>query len=219
MATSTRRGLNVELLPFDDVSASGGSWRLEPDNQEEWAWRKDAFAPHELDAIIRIANSCEMTRGRLSHGSWISGQKPEAQFRNADVQFLFPNGLTSWIFQRLTMVVNEMNEGFFGFDLNGFDQGLQLTRYSSEDEQHYDWHIDRGMGTGNRKLSLTLQLSDPDDYEGGELQLRFGKEPMTVSKERGKITFFPSYTMHRVTPVTKGTRYSLVAWVSGPAFK
>ena len=53
----------------------------------------------------------------------------------------------------------------------------------------------------------------------GELELRFGKDPITIGKERGLIALFPSYTMHRVTPVTKGTRYSLVAWVSGPAFK
>jgi PKHD-type hydroxylase len=117
------------------------------------------------------------------------------------------------------MVVGEMNERFFGFDLTSFDQGLQLTRYDGTDEQHYDWHVDRGMGTGQRKLAITLQLSDPKDYEGGDLELRFGKDPITVNKDRGMITLFPSYTMRRVTPVTKGTRYSLVAWVSGPPFK
>jgi PKHD-type hydroxylase len=216
MTTSTKQGLNVELLPFEDVTASGGAWALQPNNQEEWAWRKDAFAPHELDAIIRIADSCEMTKGRTGADF---GQKPEAGVRNSDVKFLFPNSLTSWIFQRLTMVVTEMNQRFFNFDLNGFDQGLQLTRYDSEGEQHYEWHVDRGMGTGQRKLSLTVQLSDPQDYEGGDLELRFGKEPITIGKERGMIALFPSYTMHRVTPVTKGTRYSLVAWVSGPPFK
>lgn len=112
-----------------------------------------------------------------------------------------------------------MNDRYFNFDLASFDQGLQLTRYDGEQEQHYDWHVDRGMGTGQRKLSLTLQLSDPNDYEGGDLELRFGKDPVKINKDRGMIALFPSYTMHRVKPVTKGIRYSLVAWVSGPAFK
>jgi len=216
MAISTKQALDVELLPFEDATAPGGGWALQPNTQEDWAWRKDAFAPHELDAIIRMAESIEFVQGRTGQAY---GRKQETAVRNSDVKFLFPNSVTSWVFQRLTMVVNEMNQRFFGFDLNTFEQGLQLTRYSSEDEQHYDWHIDRHMGTGQRKLSLTLQLSDPDDYEGGDLELRFGKEPITVNKDRGMIALFPSYTMHRVTPVTKGTRYSLVAWVSGPAFK
>jgi PKHD-type hydroxylase len=98
------------------------------------------------------------------------------------------------------------------------EQGLQFTRYQAPGE-HYEWHIDRGMQTGTRKLSLSLQLSDPDDYEGGDLEMWFGGEPTKASRERGMMTFFPSYVMHRVTPVTKGVRYSLVCWISGPPFK
>ena len=216
MTTSTKRGLTVELLPFEDAANPGGAWGLQPNTQEEWAWRKDVLAPHELDAIVRIADSLEMVKGRTGGGI---GVEQNAEIRNSDVKFLFPNSLTSWIFQRLTAVVNEMNERFFRFDLSSFEQGLQLTRYDGAAEQHYDWHVDRGMGTGQRKLSITVQLSDPQDYEGGDLQLRFGKEPITINKERGMIALFPSYTMHRVTPVTKGTRYSLVGWISGPPFK
>ena len=215
MGTSTKSALNVELLPFEEAAAPGGAWALQPNTQEEWAWRKDAFAPHELDAIIRIAESLEMTQGRT--GGQL-GKKQDSVIRNSEVRFLFPNSVTSWIFQRLTAVVSEINQRFFGFDLTSFDQGIQLTKYEAPD-QHYDWHVDRGMGTGQRKLSLTLQLSDPQDYEGGDLELRFGKDPIIADKERGVMTLFPSYTMHRVTPVTKGTRYSLVAWVSGPPFK
>ena len=83
----------------------------------------------------------------------------------------------------------------------------------------FTWHIDRNMGIATRKLSLSLQLSAPEDYEGGDLELWFGGEPVKANRERGMITFFPSYVMHRVTPVTKGVRYSLVCWVSGPPFK
>jgi|TARA_R110002167_G_scaffold143829_1_gene333413 PKHD-type hydroxylase len=217
MTNLTKTGLKVDLLPFVNVADPGGAFPLFANTQEEWAWRKDVFAPHELDAIIRIAESQEMVQGLTGGGA--IGTKQSVDTRNSDVKFLFPNSLTSWIFQRLTMVVTEMNDRYFNFDLASFDQGLQLTRYDGEQEQHYDWHVDRGMGTGQRKLSLTLQLSDPNDYEGGDLELRFGKDPVKINKDRGMIALFPSYTMHRVKPVTKGIRYSLVAWVSGPAFK
>ena len=64
-----------------------------------------------------------------------------------------------------------------------------------------------------------MQLSDPSEYEGGELKLYNGHEPITIKREKGLIVFFPSYTLHEVTPVTKGERYTLVGWVHGPAFK
>jgi PKHD-type hydroxylase len=64
-----------------------------------------------------------------------------------------------------------------------------------------------------------LQLSDPSQYEGGNLQVMTGGEPTNVSKQRGLIAVFPAYTLHQVTPVTQGTRQSLVAWISGPPFR
>ena len=70
-----------------------------------------------------------------------------------------------------------------------------------------------------RKLSLSIQLSDPSSYEGGELVLYVGEEGITVPKEQGKLIAFPSFTLHEVKPVTKGERYSLVAWITGPQFK
>ena len=72
---------------------------------------------------------------------------------------------------------------------------------------------------GVRKLSVSLLLSDPDDYDGGDLQFKFGEEEQTAERERGMMTLFLSWSLHRVTPVTRGTRYSLVAWTSGPPFK
>jgi PKHD-type hydroxylase len=77
------------------------------------------------------------------------------------------------------------------------------------------------MGSGgiSRKLSLVLQLTDPSEYEGGNLQVLIGSEPLNVEKRRGLICAFPSFTIHQVTEVTKGSRQSLVVWLSGPPFK
>ena len=79
-------------------------------------------------------------------------------------------------------------------------------------------HIDKLYKGTIRKLSITIQLSSPQDYEGGDLILHNG-EPEKMQKELGKLIVFPSYTLHEVTPVTKGTRYSLVAWVAGKPFR
>lgn len=194
------------------LDSGGGAWPLQIERVEDWAWFKDAFSTQELDSIINIGNDAELERG-------ITGSGYDSKFRESYVHFMFPNEYTGWIFERLTGVLNNINEQFFKFDLTGFEQGLQFTRYEAP-AGHYDWHIDRGLrNVGVRKMSLTLQLNDPSDYEGGELELRFGKDPIKPPTERGMITFFPSYVLHRVTPVTKGTRYSLVAWISGPPFK
>jgi PKHD-type hydroxylase len=85
---------------------------------------------------------------------------------------------------------------------------------------HYDWHMDTvppvdGM---HRKLSFTLQLSDPDTYEGGDLLIGMLK-PVTVTKKQGSIIVFPSCLYHTVAPVTKGERFSAVNWMRGPQFR
>ena len=88
--------------------------------------------------------------------------------------------------------------------------------HSSEDTKC--WHQDYGFAI-SRKLSITVQLTDPSEYEGGNLQILTADEPANITRKRGMIALFPSYVLHQVTPVTRGSRQSLVAWVSGPAFK
>lgn len=96
----------------------------------------------------------------------------------------------------------------------------QIGRYKSSDEGHYDWHIDAGPPKEGiqRKLSISILLSDPSDFEGGELQFK-GVEDRKILTKQGSIVVFPSFIEHKVTPVTKGVRYSAVTWASGPSFK
>ena len=70
-----------------------------------------------------------------------------------------------------------------------------------------------------RKVSLTVQLTDGDDYEGGDLQLWRGNTRLNAPRGKGTVVIFPSYMMHRVTEVTKGTRESLVLWVGGDHYR
>ena len=118
------------------------------------------------------------------------------------------------IFQELIL---KCNEEFYKFKLTEITEHIQYTVYKSEDEGYYDWHVDMGPNKARRKLSLVCQLSDPSEYEGGELQIHTGNISVG-EKEKGTVILFPSYLLHRVTPVTKGIRRSLVLWIEGPAF-
>jgi PKHD-type hydroxylase len=122
---------------------------------------------------------------------------------------------------RMMDLVAEVNRSTFDYVLGGFDEALQLTRYRAEALGHYGWHSDRG-GTGlaqYRKLTVVVQLSVPESYEGGDLQLNVTGHAETMPRTRGAAIAFPSYVLHRVTPVTFGARHSLVTWVHGPSFR
>jgi PKHD-type hydroxylase len=103
---------------------------------------------------------------------------------------------------------------------------VQFTEYKPG--QHYDWHYDYNSDKNDgtiRKLSIVVSLSDPSEYEGGEFLLSNANvvkpaEELTVSeiKPKGSILVFPSFLWHKVVPVTKGVRYSAVAWMRGKNF-
>ena len=104
----------------------------------------------------------------------------------------------------------------YRFELYGFFEGAQIATYT--EGGHYKWHIDVGSElSSNRKLSVTVQLTDPTEYEGGGLE--FMNVDQTVSRAIGSLIVFPSFLMHRVVPVTRGTRQSMVTWISGPPFR
>lgn len=99
---------------------------------------------------------------------------------------------------------------------------IQYTEYHGSEGGKYDWHhdVDWNNDSGiDRKLSVTIQLSEPSDYEGGHFQFGGIEEPKPESRDKGTILVFPSYLPHCVTPVTSGVRKSLVAWFEGPTWR
>ena len=125
----------------------------------------------------------------------------------------------------MELLFNEANRNAFGFDLKMFTE-IQFTEYSEKDLGTYDWHHDTAWVSPKlfrRKLSLVIQLTDPDEYEGGRFEI--SKDDCTECpdpeklKPKGTVIIFPSFLRHRVTPVTKGTRNSLVSWMEGPYFR
>ena len=201
-----------KLTPTVKIVQPSTVWPFQLDHVEDWAYFQGAFTPDECRKIIEIGNA------RIVDNSRIRGNDVAPDIRDSKNSWLMPCDDSHWIFRRVTDVIVDLNSKFFKFDLFGFIEGFQFTRYDAPGGK-YDQHIDRGLNTWTRKLSFTLQLSDPKDYVGGDLELYYGKEPTVPTKEQGFVVVFPSYVMHRVTPVTKGTRYSLVAWITGPSFK
>ena len=124
------------------------------------------------------------------------------------------------VYSKMFELVGQANDVFFKFDLDAIHAQVQYTVYNSAVKGYYGWHMDVGPQHSCRKLSVVVQLSDPSEYEGGELQIwTGGKEPVIAEKDQGTVIIFPSYLLHQVTPVTRGVRRSLVLWVDGPPFK
>jgi len=173
-----------------------------------------AFTEEELDWLQKKAsNSNEPAFVGTGKGPDVN-----TNIRRSQVSWLNNNADTNWVFEKLSQVISQLNVDYFNFDLTGFGEELQLTNYDQSENGMYGWHQDYN-GKISRKLSLIVQLTDPSEYEGGNLQIMTTGTPVNVRKQRGLITVFPSYVLHQVTPVVKGSRQSLVAWVSGPAFK
>jgi PKHD-type hydroxylase len=141
----------------------------------------------------------------------------------------------SWIYREVIPFVQEANRVCgWNFDLTK-PESCQFTKYS--ESQHYTWHQDSWKTPYHkpgepdhgliRKISVTVSLADGEDYDGGDLEfdLRNNKDGLAnivksdLARKKGSITVFPSYIWHRVTPVSRGTRYSLVVWNLGNPFR
>lgn len=175
-----------------------------------WAFFKDAFSSQECQVLRNyFPNNMDDAR--------VEGGDVQEKVRKTSVSWLAPDHESKWIFDRLAKISRSLNDQFFRLQLSGFYEPLQLTKYEQGD--FYQWHIDNGnKELSVRKLSIVVQLSDPSEYEGGELQF-MGDEGVFAPKDQGTMIVFPSYLGHRVKTVTKGERRSLVAWTSGEPFR
>lgn len=191
-------------------------WLLNhPESYQPFVQCPDAFSAEELDRVSTLESTLEMTPAKLGDANVDSGD-----VRDSTVGWVPEDEEHAWIYRRLTDVVNSVNSLHFHLDLRGIEQ-LQLTRYGTDG--HYGAHIDScwdGTRAVFRKLSFSIQLSHPEEYDGGELLLYpNGLQPLQSPKERGWMTAFRSNIIHEVVPVTRGTRLSLVGWVQGPLLK
>jgi len=210
----------------------------------EWYYFVDAIPPEKCDEIIELGHQLKFIEGKANTNvepftdeerkigrKEIFGITIE---RNSNIAFAADNqDLYDLVFP---FMMHANQEAGWGFDVVSCEVP-QITQYKKG--QFYNWHSDglsdrlsmytkeqvgdNELMVGNvRKLSMTILLND--DYKGGQFQFRsFDKGKPVVKnpsiKSKGSIVIFPSSMVHRVTPVTKGVRYSVVAWFLGPPFK
>jgi PKHD-type hydroxylase len=187
------------------------AWAFNLDPVHSWAYWDKAFTQEECKRIIEIGNNRTQKQATTHNND-------KDNVRKSKVAWLYPSDDMEWVYRRMTDIITDLNNRFFQFDLFGATEGFQFTKYQSPGGK-YGKHIDSSPGTLIRKLSFTLQLSKPEDYKGGDLVLYLGDKPETMKREQGFVALFPSYVLHEVKPVTDGTRYSLVSWITGKPFK
>ncbi len=191
-----------------------------------------AFQPHRFHACINhpgalSAEQCAHWRDfALTHANMADakigrdgGDVQETAYRRSRVGWLSHEPRTAPLFQLLASYVMSTNRAWWNFDLTSFAESLQFTEYRAEENQFYGWHVDPSPANPNRKLSMVVQLSDPADYDGGNLEVMTSSVPTQAPRQQGTIVFFPSYNVHRVTPVTRGVRHSIVGWIHGPPLR
>lgn len=143
-----------------------------------------------------------------------AGSRVDYQMRRTTERPVPKNREFSWVYSRLAKLAREANDEAYRFVLSE-RMTAHVLEYSPDG--FFDWHMDLGAGpTSSRKLSLITFLTPPEEYEGGDLLFMDGGQPLRPAQ--GTTAIFPSYLLHKVTPVTKGTRFTLVSWIHGPSF-
>ena len=175
-------------------------------SDETFAFVEQAFTPEECNRIIQLGSK-ELKQ------SVIAGQIIDEKIRKSENSWICYCEDNKWLFDKLCGISLKINKQFWNLDLRGFYDNIQFTKYN--EGYHYDWHKDYGKGMKfPRKLSLVLQLSDIEDYEGGNLEFFQQDKLKPIPNKKGDIIFFPATEWHRVNKVLSGTRYSLVTWIS-----
>ncbi len=189
----------------------------------------DMFNEEEIKKVIDYCETLEKMDGTTvgKNGEQVTSNEA----RVSTVAWANPKEENQWIFDRFLWVADRLNERFYEFNLNGFES-FQYTVYNANKKNpgKYDYHMDTIMGLDKpiemaetRKLSMSLILSDPSEYEGGDFYIQTGSPDkdklLKMEQLKGRCLAFPSFMIHGVAPVTKGTRRSIVVWVDGPKFK
>lgn len=180
------------------------------------------FGKRQCERIVSSCGELPRDEGLIDAGR--HGSR-EPKTRQAGVSWLSATKDNLWIFEKLASAVERANR-IYQYDLLGFTEDVQFTRYDSNGA-FYDWHQDGLEGElAGRKLSLVVQLTDAAEYDGADLEFfslscdpEIGEAWREDLRVQGTVVVFPAFEFHRVTPLTRGQRYSLVCWVGGPPFR
>lgn len=182
-----------------------------------WPARNRVTTPLCLPGLLTPSECAEVVRLSRPHAASMNSLSyPTEGQRVAESRWILPEPGWAWVFDRVEQLFLVAN-AHYGFDTRGLVDPLLVATYP--EGGGFDWHVDTMSGmTATRKLSLSVQLSHRDDYEGGELEFA-GQGEMPLSRGQGTVICFPSFACHRVRPVVRGLREALIAWAHGPTFR
>ena len=188
----------------------------ENNNLMNFHYYKKQFTDEEIEKIMDIAKNYTVMDGQLAGG------KVDHDYRKSNITWLPLNAETNFIYEKIIKLLKISNKAMWNFTITDVPLDLQLAEYTADTVDgkngFYDWHADLGRNlSSTRKLSVSVQLSEPTEYEGGDLEFMINRS-MKAPREKGTVILFPSYIIHKVNKVTKGTRRSLVVWFCGPPF-
>lgn len=186
-----------------------------------WVRNPGLFSGPECRELIAVGENGLLQPGQIGNG--LANQTvTDDGYRKVLTRAILPDE-APWAYERLARAVAANNAEYFRFDIQGFCEFLVFLRYDyleGEVPGHYNWHQDIGGGLSSlRKLSTVTQLSEPETYEGCRLRLFTNMDFDPGQVGQGDTVMFPSWTPHCVTPISRGTRYSLVSWVTGPQYR
>ena len=195
------------------------------DNMAPFYILDDVFTHEEIDTITTVCRQIGTEKAMVmqSRGALVADDK----LRQSDIRMHDINRDNRWIFERVADAFETANRDAYNFELDGFTR-FQYSEYNDRGA-HYEYHMDLSFASISeravigRKLSLSVMLNDHSEFSGGDFQMVIDSQtmasPITVPHKKGRFVFFPSFLIHRVAPVTKGSRRSLVFWALGPKFR
>jgi PKHD-type hydroxylase len=193
---------------------------FEPPNQIiNWEYKiENVLSDNELQFIedYVTANDYKLTSAEVRS----EADPVDTSYRRSDILFLDDVEVFMPLYNLIFEKVMAVNTVHFKYSIN-YSEVFQYALYKEEDAGCYDIHTDaqlRNTSGASRKISFSILLNDPSEFEGGKLLFHSTKDPIEAEMNKGDMMLFPSFLPHSVTPVTKGVRKSLVGWVCGPNF-
>lgn len=182
------------------------------------------FPPEECQKILDLGDMLKFDAGRVGSNVMVK------ETRDSSIAWIDHNpeapalDVRQWMLDKMAYLIGMVNRDKFQLDIDYFHP-MQYTTYNLN--QHYNWHVDNDEGKEDpeqRKLSAVLMVTGPEEYEGGELELNIGGNPdegatVLLKPPAGTLVVFKSHIPHRVRPVTKGKRTSIVVWAMGPKLR
>jgi len=183
-------------------------------DSQNYYYFNEGFTKSELEMIENSIQNIPFVEATTAIGNL-------KEIRSSRIKWIPQSSEWFWLYERLGNFAIHANNELWNFNLYSMPEQIQYTEYLASEDGHYGWHQDIGPDILSlRKISITVQLSEDQEYEGGELEFnKGGVGGIMAPRGAGTVVVFPSYLMHRVNKITKGTRKSFVLWLGGEHYK